>query len=97
MGIFFSRILAEVAKIVVQSAMAFFSDENMRALWTTFSAPFAAAIACWFGHFSRGSTIRSLCSPQLYIALALMPMFSPICGRIRIMMGVFIYFALGLV
>src|SRR5262249_7359490 len=51
------------------------------------SAPEAAATAFGFGHPSRGRTIRMFESPQFIIARAAAPMFSPICGSTRMMVG----------
>jgi hypothetical protein len=60
---------------------------NTLASSSTTSAPEAARCAFSLGQPSRGLTRRICDSPQFSMARAAMPMFSPSCGRTRMITG----------
>ena len=82
-----SRLRAVVATTRPRSATAASTVSNSLTLSSTTSAPDAARWALGFGQPSRGATRRRLDRPQFSMARAAMPMFSPSCGRTRMIVG----------
>jgi hypothetical protein len=82
-----SRVRAVVATTRCRSATATATLSNSLARSSTMSAPEAARTALGLGQPSRGATRRSSDRPQFSMARAAMPMFSPSCGRTRMITG----------
>jgi hypothetical protein len=82
-----SRLRAVVAYRRCRSAHACAGVSNSRTRFRTSVAPEAVFTALTFGQPHCGRTKRRSVSPKFIIARAAAPMFSPSCGRTRMIAG----------